>query len=139
MQVAKFISDNESQLKKKHRFDAGLDICCSHDFTIPKRSSTVVGTGLQVQVPEGYVGLVWSRSGLSVKHKVEVGAGCIDAGYRGEVLVHLYNHSDKDISFSAGDRIAQLITLPIYYQPYYKAENLDDADRGNKGFGSTGI
>lgn len=139
MQVAKFVSENENQLKKKHRFDAGLDICCSRDFTIPKRSSTVVGTGLQVQVPEGYVGLVWSRSGLSVRHKIEVGAGCIDAGYRGEVLVHLYNHSDEDISFSAGDRIAQLITLPIYYQPYYKAENLDDADRGNKGFGSTGI
>lgn len=139
MQVAKFMSDNANQLQKKHGYDAGLDICCSEDFTIQARSSTIVKTGLHVQVPEGCVGLVWSRSGLSVKHKVEVGAGCIDAGYRGEVLVHLYNHSDESISFNKGDRIAQLLTLPIYYQPYYKAESLDDADRGDKGFGSTGI
>ena len=83
--------------------------------------------------------MLWSRSGLSVKHNVECGAGCIDSSYRGEVKVHLYNHGDEVFYIKKGDRIAQLLTMPINLSDYTPVDELPDTDRGEKGFGSSGV
>ena len=128
----------EFELTKTNKFDAGLDVPSNEDIIIPRRSSAIVHTGIQLAVPDNYVGLLWSRSGLSVKHKIEVGAGCIDATYRGELMVHLFNHGDESFEVKKGDRIAQLITMYVNIHPYDRVEKLDDTDRGASGFGSTG-
>jgi len=128
-----------ARMHKQHTLDAGADVSSSQDITVPPRGSCIISTGLHLAIPNGCVGLLWSRSGLSVKHNLEVGAGCIDSGYRGEVKVHLYNHSDVSYSVHKGDRIAQLITIPINLNEYIQVESLDDTERGNEGFGSTGV
>ncbi len=130
------------QLYKKHDSDAGLDIFTYENTVIPARSSVILSTGLYLAIPYGMVGIIKSRSGLSVKHKIEVGAGVLDASYRGEVMVHLYNHSDVDYHVNSGDKIAQLITFKVELGRYENVESrgeLDTTERGEKGFGSTGL
>lgn len=124
-------------LTKKHKIDAGLDVSSSEEVIIKAWNSAVISTGLHINVPEGYVGLLWSRSGLSVKYKLEVGAGCIDSGYTGEVKVHLYNHGLEDYKVNIGDRIAQLLTIPVLLEEYIEVDNLEESTRGTGGFGST--
>ena len=127
------------QLTKANYQDAGLDIKSIEDVVIAPRSSKLISTGLYIAIPNNHVGLIWSRSGLSVKYNIEVGAGCIDASYRGEVKVHLYNHSDVPFMVTAGDRIAQLLTIPVNLKPYCDVVELDSTNRGTGGFGSTGV
>lgn len=135
-----FSTDNDiTQLTKKHETDAGLDICASEDTIVWAGERGIVPTGLHVSIPDGMVGLIWSRSGLSAKYGIEVGAGCIDAGYTGEVKIVLYNHSEKPFTIKAGDRIAQLLTIPVYLSNYGKVESLENTPRGSNGFGSTGV
>jgi dUTP pyrophosphatase len=126
------------ELSKRLRLDAGQDIHAAAPCVIPARSSAVISTDLYVQVPAGYVGLIWSRSGLSIKHKLEVGAGCIDSGYTGEVKVHLYNHGNQDYTINTRDKIAQLLTLPVNLNPYEEVTELPQSERGENGFGSSG-
>jgi dUTP pyrophosphatase len=135
----KSTNKNLNTMVKKNIYDAGLDICSNENIIIKAKSSSLVSTGLFLEIPEYYVGLLWSRSGLSVKNKIEVGAGCIDSTYRGEVKVHLYNHSDTDFEIKTGDRIAQLLTIPINIEFYRESEELSGTSRGTDGFGSTGI
>ena len=127
------------QLTKKSIHDAGLDICSNENVTVLPHDSKLISTGLYLEVPAFYVGLVWPRSGLSVKNKVEVGAGCIDAGYRGEVKIHLYNFSDINFEVKRGDRIAQLLTIPINVSNYTQVDKLSETERGISGFGSSGV
>jgi len=127
------------QLTKKHNQDAGLDICSNEDITIGFKKSALISTGLFVEIPENHVGLVWPRSGLSVKSHIEVGAGCIDASYRGELKVHLYNFGDYPFNIKKGDRIAQLLTIPVNLTRYKIKDNISETDRGHGGFGSTGV
>jgi len=127
------------KLFKNHNIDAGLDVYSDEDTIISPRSSKLVSTNLKISIPDGCVGLLWSRSGLSVKNSIEVGAGCIDAGYTGEVKVHLYNHGDDIFNISKGDRIAQLLTIPININMYERVDELSDTERGTGGFGSTGL
>lgn len=126
-------------LTKKHALDAGLDIAANKTGVIKARNSKLVSTGLHIEVPFGHVGLIWSRSGLAVKHGVEVGAGCIDSGFTGEIIVLLYNHSEQEFKYNKGDRIAQLLTIPINLNYYEEVDKLNKTDRGFKGFGSTGV
>ena len=126
-------------MTKKNPQDAGLDICANECIAIEPKTSKLISTGLYLQIPENHVGLIWSRSGLSVKNKIEVGAGCIDASYRGEVKIHLYNFSDDTFFINMGDRIAQLLTIPIFVQEYEQVDALDETERSDKGFGSSGI
>lgn len=133
------ILNNGAKLTRNNPLDAGQDVHSAEELRIPPRSSALISTELFVAVPEGCVGLLWSRSGLSVKHNIECGAGCIDAGYRGEVKVHLYNHGDKPFYINKGDRIAQLLTIPISLQNYVSVDSLPEADRGDNGFGSSGV
>lgn len=118
--------------------DAGQDITANDDYIIYPYNSESISTGLRVNIAEGYVGLVWSRSGLSFNSNIETGAGCIDSGYTGEVKVKLYNNGEGQLSIQKGDRIAQLITLPVDTSDYEQVDELINTKRGDKGFGSTG-
>ena len=91
-------------------------------------------------VPEGYVGLVSPRSGLALRHGISVvnGLGVIDPGYRGEIKAILINHSDSDVVLHRGDRVAQLLILSVPTWDLVEVEMLDESDRGESGFGSTG-
>lgn len=126
------------KLSKKHKSDAGWDIHADADFVIPQDNSEAITTNLKVGVPKGNVGLVKPRSGLSFNHNIETGAGVIDEGYRGEVVVHLYNHGFEPFRVKKGDRIAQLLILPVDTRQYIAMEEVDDTDRGEDGFGKSG-
>ena len=118
--------------------DAGFDLYSSIDTIIPSKQRKTVSTGIAIQMPEHFAGLIWPRSGLSVKKGIDVLAGVIDSGYRGEIMVCLYNTSDENVSINAGDRIAQIIFQEV---PRVKLEvhsTLGSSQRGENGFGSSG-
>jgi dUTP pyrophosphatase len=117
---------------------AGYDLSAAHDGTIPARGKALIKTDLAMAIPEGCYGRVAPRSGLAWKHSIDVGAGVIDADYRGNVGVILFNFSDKDFDVKAGDRIAQLILERIATPEVEEVEDLDASARGAGGFGSTG-
>ncbi len=100
----------------------------------------MVPTGLAVAIPEGHVGLVAPRSGLAVRHGIGVvnGPGVVDAGFRGEVHVLLINHSSAPFEFERGERIAQLVVVPVVEQEFEEVDVLPPTRRGDDGFGSTG-
>ena len=131
-------TDMEGQFAKHHMHDAGYDIRCSMKGEIKPFSSLLISTGLYLAIPDGYVGIIKSRSGLSVKHSIDVGAGVVDATYRGEVKVLLRNISDKWFDFEAGDKIAQMVVVPIFQFNTEIVDTLDETARGSKGFNSTG-
>ena len=128
---------------RAHEDDAGWDIPMSDDeVTIEPQHSVVVNTGLRFSIPPYHVGLLKSRSGLATKYFVEVGAGVIDAGYRGEIKVLLHNHGPEPVTLKRGDRVAQLVIARIYAGECYKAlsaEALGTTKRDKAGFGSTGL
>lgn len=121
-----------------HPQDAGADLCASEDALIPARGRKLVATGIRLALPAGHVGLIWPRSGLALRHGLDCGAGVIDAQYRGEVKVLLFNHSDTDLPIKKGDRIAQLLVQKVERAQFLPVENLDETPRGSNGFGSTG-
>lgn len=123
--------------------DAGLDLRArlpDGPVMIDPGCRLLIPTGVFAAIHPPHVGLVWPRSGLAYKHGVQVMAGCIDAPYRGEIGVLLYN-SDLDYPFPVndGDRIAQLLLLVSYVAPVEVVDDLDDTERGAGGFGSTGV
>ena len=126
------------KLTKNNSNDAGQDIYSNETIIIPPMDSRLLSTDLRISVPLNHVGLIWPRSGLSVNHKIEVGAGCIDVGYIGEVKAHLYNLGTDPYKVNIGDKIAQLLTLPINLSPYVPVDSLEKSDRGEDGFNSSG-
>ncbi len=118
--------------------NAGLDIKSNEDVIIPAHGSLIVATGLRITLPKHTVGLLWSRSGLSANHKIEVGAGCIDESYTGEIKIILYNHSSTNYYVDKGDRIAQLLVMPICYPILQHVDDLKETKRGGKCLGSSG-
>lgn len=126
---------------RAHDSDAGLDLYAAEGARISPGDRVSVGTGLAVQIPEGLAGLVLPRSGLALKHGIALvnAPGLIDPGYRGEVRVLLLN-TDRttDVPIAAGDRIAQLLLVPVAYASPLEAEALDISARGKAGFGSSG-
>jgi deoxyuridine 5'-triphosphate nucleotidohydrolase len=120
--------------------DVGLDLYSdSADTTIPKWDRRVISTGLAVEIPAGCYGRVASRSGLSCKENVDVEAGVIDRGNRGDVKVCLVNSSGRDFVVERGTRIAQLIVEKAAYPEIVCVTELSDGERGVNGFGSSGI
>lgn len=100
----------------------------------------MVPTGIAVAVPDGYAGLVVPRSGIAARHGIGVvnGPGLLDAGYRGEVHVILVNHGSESFAIRRGDRIAQLVVVPVVVQEFVEVDELPPSPRGDGGFGSTG-
>jgi dUTP pyrophosphatase len=119
--------------------DAGNDIRAAEEVEILPKESKVISTQLNIAIPKGHVGFIWSRSGLAAKNNIECGAGCIDSGYRGEIKVLLRNLGDKTFKVEVGDRIAQLVILPILLAGFDTVDELDETVRGIGGFGSTGL
>ena len=118
--------------------DAGYDLYSTSDGTIPAGGRKVVGTGVAIAIPPPYYGRVAPRSGLAVKKGIDVLAGVIDAGYRGEVGVVLQNLSSEDYLFKKGDRVAQLILEQSNSIAWVELDELEDSTRSDGGFGSTG-
>jgi dUTP pyrophosphatase len=119
-------------------FAAGLDLCSVEDAVIQSGSRAALRTGLAVAIPEGFYGRVAPRSGLAVRHGLDVLAGVIDSDYRGEILCALINHGEEALEIKAGTRIAQLIIEAIARPEAVWVESLDETGRGAGGFGSTG-
>ncbi|CAK9820167.1 Deoxyuridine 5'-triphosphate nucleotidohydrolase [Anthophora quadrimaculata] len=132
------LSDKAFAPTKGSKYAAGYDLRSAYEYVIPARGKELVKTDLQIEVPEGTYGRVAPRSGLAWKSHVDVGAGVIDADYRGNVGIVLFNHSNEDLKISAGDRVAQLICEKIAYPELQETNSLDNTERGEGGFGSTG-
>lgn len=122
---------------RAHESDAGYDLKTPIDFYLKPESDFVIDTGVHVQIPKGYVGILKSKSGLNVKRSV-IGTGTIDSGYTGSIVVKLYNLGDNYQHFRAGDKIIQLVIYPIFTEDLEQVEELEETERGDKGFGSTG-
>jgi dUTP diphosphatase len=131
--------DNRAILPQRgSSFAAGLDICSIEDVTIDPHQRATARTGLAVAIPHGHYGRVAPRSGLAVKHGLDVLAGVIDSDYRGELCCVLYNTSDSAIVLAAGSKICQLIIEKIITPHATWSSDLDETARGAGGFGSTG-
>lgn len=120
--------------------DAGADLRSAEQLILPARSRALVKTGVRIALPVGYVGLVHPRSGLAAKHGITVlnTPGTVDAGYRGEIMVTLYNSSDEDFEVLVGDRIAQLVIQQVERANFVAVAELPGSERGETGFGSSG-
>lgn len=122
-------------------YSAGADLYNLNEaVTIPAHKTVLIHTGLSAEIPEGYAGLIYARSGLASKRGLAPAnkVGVVDADYRGEIMVALHNHSDIDATVDAGERVAQLVVTPFLKVEYQLADELSDTVRGAGGFGSTG-
>ncbi len=121
--------------------DAGADLVSAEDLVLRPGERALVGTGVRIALPEGYAAFVVPRSGLAARHGITIvnAPGTVDAGYRGEIKVALLNtDATEEYRIARGDRIAQLIVLPVPQARFVPVDDLPDSDRGEGGFGSTG-
>ena len=123
-------------------FSAGADLYMmdGESVTVEPHATVMVHTGLAVEIPVGYAGLVFARSGLASKRGLAPAnkVGVIDSDYRGECMVALHNHTDSPVTVDAGERIAQLVIVPFLKAEFELSDELSDTVRGEGGFGSTG-
>ena len=121
---------------------AGADLyaCLDADVTIAPGETAFISTGLAMELPRGFVGLIYARSGLACKRGLAPAnkVGVIDSDYRGEFIVALYNHGKEPQTVSHGERVAQLVITPVLVPSYMEVQELNDTQRGEGGFGSTG-
>ncbi|MBU0757219.1 MAG: dUTP diphosphatase [Nanoarchaeota archaeon] len=122
-----------------HPGDAGLDLRSSEDLILRPGDFRVVKTGVKMAMPQGYVGLVWDKSGHAAKAGIHTLAGVIDSGYRGEIGVVMKNLGKTDFSITRDMKIAQLLIQPIISANLIETDDLDETSRNEGGFGSTGV
>lgn len=122
---------------RAHPYDAGLDLYATQRMTIKPHSRRCFDTGVHVQIPEGYVGIIKSKSGLMKNHGITTD-GTIDAHYTGPIKVVLFKHSDGKYQVNKGDKIAQLVIVKCELPELELVDSLEETDRGDGGFGSTG-
>lgn len=118
--------------------DAGLDLYAADTVTLQPGEKGAVPTGVQMEIPEGHVGLIWDKSGLAIKHGLKTLGGVIDSGYRGEVLVGMINLSKEPYTFEKNHKVAQMIIQKKEVVVVQEASALEESQRGARGFGSTG-
>ena len=125
---------------RAHTGDAGLDLYARHPVRLEPGERTTVDTGVAVAIPSGHAGLVLARSGLASGYGIGVvnGPGLIDAGYRGEIRVVLVNLGAQRVDIARGDRVAQLVIVPVVVVGIEVVESLEETERGEAGFGSSG-
>ena len=123
---------------KKYKDDAGFDLFSTERTLIKPGAWYQFKLGIAVEIPKGYVGLVQGRSGLAVTHGVDTIGNVIDSGYTGEISATIVNNSEQDLSIVEGNRIAQLILLPIYQKEVREVAALAPSDRNSNGYGSSG-
>lgn len=119
--------------------DAGMDFYSAEEAVLKPGERKAVSSGIKMEIPEGYVGLVWDKSGLALNGGIKTMAGVIDSGYRGEIKIVLINLSDKDFEIKKGQKIAQMIVQKFESAETEAADNLSGSERGDGGFGSTGL
>jgi len=138
--VLRFVKLPESALTPRKGSPRAMcfNLRSAYDTTVPARGKMLISTDLQIQLPDGCYGRIAPRSGLALEHHIDVGDGIVDEDYRGNFGVILYNHSDIAFIFSRGDRIAQLICQQIYYPILEEVMILDNTERAEGEFGSTG-
>lgn len=123
-----------------HRGDAGLDLYSAEaDCVLKSGERKGFSTGIKMEIPDGYAGLVWDKSGLAFNHGIKIMGGVIDSIYRGEIIVVLVNFGDKDYLVKKNTKIAQLLIQKIEQVEIEESENLNETKRGSGGFGSTGL
>lgn len=122
---------------RAHETDAGLDLKSREDKIVPAHGSAVFDTGVHVELPPFTAGFIKSKSGLNVKHDL-TSDGVVDEGYIGSICVKLYNHGDTDYQVKRGDKISQLVVVDIHIPRLQPVDELDETERGERGFGSTG-
>lgn len=122
---------------REHVTDAGMDIRAYTDGIVRARQSATFRTGVHVELPPHHAGLFVSKSGLMMNHDI-TSTGLVDEGYDGEVLVKLFNHGDEDFTVRRGDKIGQLVIMPVVYEPVEIVNSIKGGERGSNGFGSTG-
>jgi len=118
--------------------DAGMDLFAIEDVTVEPMERAQIGTGIAMEIPEGYVGLIWDKSGLSHKFGIKTLGGVIDSGYRGEIKVGVVNLGKEKYVFEKGHKVAQMVIQKKETPELVEAEELNDSERGIGGFGSTG-
>lgn len=123
--------------ERAYRQDAGLDLRSPVGIAVNAYCSAKIDTGVHVQIPFGQVGFLKSKSGLNVKHGI-TSEGVIDSGYTGSIVVKLYNNSDRDYFVQMGDKITQLVILPVVLDNVEIVDEIQGFERGDNGFGSTG-
>lgn len=130
--------DNGAYMPSRgHSTDAGLDLRTPKAVTVPAYGSVMVDTGVHVALPQGCAGLLVSKSGLNVNHDI-TSTGLIDEGYTGSIVVKLYNHGGGDYQITAGDKITQLVVIPVIRESLEQVSVFNATERGDNGFGSTG-
>lgn len=122
---------------RAHETDAGLDLYAMEDAVVFPYSSQCFDTGVHIAIPAGFVGMIKSKSGLNVKQGI-TSEGVIDSGYTGSIMVKLYNHTKDGVYIQKGQKISQLVIMPCVLCPLELVDSLEDTERGNGGFGSTG-
>jgi len=122
---------------KAHKTDAGYDLYSTIDTILWGGQCITIDTGVHIALPENTVGFVKSKSGLMVNHEI-LTDGTIDCGYTGSIRVKLFNHSSRGYDIHKGDKIAQLVICPIISEDLELADELEETDRGDNGFGSSG-
>lgn len=121
-----------------HDNDAGMDLFVNEEVVISPRSRATVRTGIAMVIPDGYVGLMWDKSGLANRHGITILGGVIDAGYRGELFVTVYNTSDTEYRFEKGNKVTQLLIQKVEHATFVDVDHLPESERGEGHFGSTG-
>lgn len=122
---------------RAHNTDAGADILTPRSFLLPASGSSIIRTGVHVQLPPNTVGLLKSKSGLNIFHDI-IGEGVIDEGFDGEIVVKLYNLGSNPYQFERGDKIIQLVVMQVCYPTIEQVEQIEGGERGDAGYGSTG-
>jgi len=123
---------------KGHPGDAGIDFYSIEDVIFPPKEARDVFSGVAIEIPEGFVGLVWDKSSIAFKKGLKTMGGVIDSGYRGEMLFRLFNTGDSEVIMKKGDKVAQMIIQKFEDCDVVESEELSNTVRGEQGFGSTG-
>ncbi|MCF7834002.1 MAG: dUTP diphosphatase [Candidatus Pacebacteria bacterium] len=123
---------------RAHASDAGIDFYAIEEAVFPPKERVNIKTGIAVEIPEGYVGFIWDKSGVSFNLGLKVMGGVIDAGYRGEMIICLFNTSDKEVVVEKGRKIIQMIVQKFEHCDIQEVSDLSETPRGNGREGSTG-
>lgn len=137
MQMKVVLDEGAFMPERAHPTDAGLDIRAMKNGIVRAGQSVMFHTGVHVDLPEGTAGLFVSKSGLMMDHDI-TSTGLVDETYNGEIMVKLFNHGSEDYNVRAGDKISQLVVIPVEYVEPVKVEHIESRGRGDNGFGSTG-
>lgn len=118
--------------------DAGMDFYALHDTTVAPGETAHIQTGIAMEIPQGYVGLFWDKSGLSFKHGIKVLGGVIDSNFRGEFVLGVINLGKEVYTFKKGHKVMQMLVQPVVQAEWVEVDELSETERGEQKFGSSG-